>query len=301
MKNRFQALIQRMSSIEYTPRHTRLAGDLASYKPQLEKRIIDSGGQNSQWAIQARNLMEKAEHFLSDNRIDEGWKAFTSAKRLEVHGMSAYERTALSEELQVESSKLNDWRKEAVLKLLFKAEDAPKDPPPIEVIIRAMELKDEHYNNQYYKNTLSISMFRLLFFLLLMFILGIIAYFAVMQNIVGETTNDNIGITGYIIGVLLFGFLGSITSAILFTRYSTQFSRLTEFGSTTFITLSKIFVGAAFSVFIFLIMKSSVADNIQLFSFTIDNPLDYFALAFVSGFSERLAQRAIETIVGKEK
>lgn len=301
MTNRVKAYFTRLTATDYAPRYTRLAGDLASYKPLLEKRITETSSENEQWAIQARALIKSAEEFLSKQKIDEGWKSFHTAQRLEVFGMMDEEKTALAEELQVECSKLNDWRKDAILRMLG-TEDKPKPmPPKSEVLVRALEIKDEHFNNQYYKNTLSRSMFQLLFMLLGAFITAIIVYFSVLVNNYGQEFSDYISISGLITGVLLFGFLGAITSAILFTRYSTKVSRLTEIGSNTIITLSKIFVGASFSIFIFLVMKSSVAENIKLFNFVFDEPLDFFAVAFVSGFSERLAQRAIEAIVGKEK
>ncbi len=301
MKNRIKAYFRRLVSIDYSPRYTRLAGDLASYKPLLDKRIAETKSENEQWAIQAKTLIKNAEEFLTKLKIDEGWKSFHTAQRLEVYGMADEEKIALTEELQVECSKLNDWRKDAILRMLGTPDQPKPLPPKAEVLVRALEIKDEHYNNQYYKNTLSRSMFQLLFMLLGAFITAIIIYFSVLINNYGHEFSHSISISGLITGVLLFGFLGAITSGILFTRYSTRVSRLTEIGSNTIITLSKIFVGASFSIFIFLIMKSSVAENIKLFNFVFDEPLDFFAVAFVSGFSERLAQRAIEAIVGKEK
>ena len=65
--------------------------------------------------------------------------------------------------------------------------------------------------------------------------------------------------------------------------------------------MSKIFIGAGFSIFVFLLLRSSVADSIKLFSFTISPPFDYFAIAFAFGFTERLAQKSIELLIGKDK
>jgi hypothetical protein len=173
-------------------------------------------------------------------------------------------------------------------------------PPKTEVLIRAMEIRYEHYNNQYYKNTLSRGMFQLLFMLLGAFITAIIIYFSVLVNHYGRDFSDYHSISGLITGVLLFGFLGAITSAILFTRYSTRVSRLTEIGSNSIITLSKIFVGASFSIFIFLTDGIFGGRKYKAFQyFHSMNHLITLRLAFVSGFSERLAQRAIEAIVGK--
>jgi hypothetical protein len=118
MKSRIRTMFLRLVSVEYTPRYSRLAGDMACFRPQLEKRIVDSSSDNTQWAKQARLLLDKAEEFLMKMKLDEGWKAFHTAQRLEVNGMSEHERIALGNELIVECSKLNDWRKNAILRML---------------------------------------------------------------------------------------------------------------------------------------------------------------------------------------
>ena len=298
--SKLRIFIKKITSIEYTPRYTRLAGDLESYKPQLEKRIAETQSEKAHWAERARELLQKSQEFLNALKIDEGWKAFHTAKRLEINAMNDHERIALGRELLLESTKLNNWRMKTIQKILGDLETENPLAPSPQVLTRAAEIKDEHYNNQYYKNALSRNMFRLLFALLLVFFTGIILYFWILVGQYEQDFGTRVELSGYIIGVLLFGFLGAITSAILFTRYNSQFSRITEISSNSVITLSKVFVGAAFSVFIFLLLKSSLLQGIQIFTFSVKDPLDYFAIAFVSGFSERLAQNAIEAIVGKE-
>ena len=298
--SKLKIFFKKIISIEYTPRYTRLAGDLASYHPQLEKRIAETQSNNAQWAERARELLQKSQEFLDVLKIDEGWKVLHTAKRLEINAMNDQERIAMGRELLLESTKLNNWRMKTVENILGDLEKENPVAPSAQVLIRAAEIKDEHYNNQYYKNTLSRSMFKLLFVLLVVFFTGIIFYFWILVGQYGQDFGTRMELSGYIIGVLLFGFLGAITSAILFTRHNSQYSRITEISSNSVITLSKVFVGAAFSVFIFLLLKSSLLEGIKIFNFTANDPLDYFAIAFVSGFSERLAQNAIEAIVGKD-
>ncbi|MCF6356362.1 MAG: hypothetical protein L3J54_01025 [Draconibacterium sp.] len=102
-------------------------------------------------------------------------------------------------------------------------------------------------------------------------------------------------------GVLLFGLLGSTTSSIFHFRNSQSSSRIPEILSNTSITMSRIFVGAGFSVFIFVLLNSQITASINLFSFTIDTCYDFFTIAFVSGFSERLALSSIQKIIGKKE
>jgi hypothetical protein len=298
---RFNIMLTKLTTLEYTPRYSRLAGELSCYKPLLEKRIIDSNATNSQWAIQAKELIRDSEKFLKQNKIDEGWKSFHAAQRMEVYDMNDDERMAHAKSLFRETEKLNEWRKEAIINLLGNRPAGVTVIPSVETLIHAIELKDEAYDNQFYLNRLSRNLFWLLSGLLFMVISGIVLYFALIIKEMGSDYAKDLSLTGYIVGVLLFGLLGALTSAIVSTRQLSNSPRISELGSSQVITMSKIFIGAGFSVFIFLLLRSSVAEHIKLFTFSISQPLDYFAIAFASGFTERLAQKSIELLIGKEK
>jgi hypothetical protein len=298
---RFEIIRTKITTQEYTPRYSRLAGELLCYKPQLEKRINDSNAANEQWAIQAKELVKDSEKLLKENKIDEAWKSFHAAKRMVVFNMNDDERIAHAKSLFRETEKLNEWRREAIINLLGKRSEGVTTTPAVETLIHAMALKDEAYDNQFYLNRLSHNLFWLLSGLLFVVIAGIVLYFALIIHEMGINYARDLSLTGYIVGVLLFGLLGALTSAIVSTRQLSDSPRISELGSSQVITMSKIFIGAGFSVFIFLLLQSSVAEHVKLFSFSISHPLDYFAIAFASGFTERLAQKSIELLIGKEK
>ena len=301
MWTRLRIALNKITTLEYSPRYSRLAGDLSCYKPLLEKRISESTDPNGQWAIQAKALVKESEKYLNENKIDEAWKSFHAAKRMEVYDMNDQERLAIAKSLFREAEKLNEWRREAIISLLGKVKEGVTVTPSAETLIQAIDLKDEAYNNLYYQNRLSRNQFWLLSGLLFWVIAGIVIFFGTVIHNLGSSFASEMSLTGYIIGVLLFGLLGALTSAILSTRHSSRSSRISEIGSSQVITMSKIFIGAGFSIFIFLLLRSSVADSIKLFSFTISQPFDYFAIAFASGFTERLAQKSIELLIGKDK
>ena len=298
---RFEIIRTKITTMEHSPRYSRLSGELSSYKHQLEKRITDSSAGAKQWAIQAKKLIEDTEDYLKENKIDEAWKSFHAVKRMVVFDMNDVERMARAKSLFQETAKLNDWRKESIVNLLGKLKDGETDPPAVETLIHALEIKDEAYDNQFYLNRLSHNLFWLLSGLLFMVIAGIVLYFAMIIHQMGSNYARDLTLTGYVVGVLLFGLLGALTSAIVSTRQLSNSPRISELGSSQVITMSKIFIGAGFSVFIFLLLKSSVAEHIKLFNFSISQPIDYFAIAFASGFTERLAQKSIELLIGKEK
>jgi len=301
MWTRLRIVVNKISTLEYSPRYSRLAGDISCYKPLLEKRITESSDPHAQWAVQAKTLVKESEKYLNENKIDEAWKSFHAARRMEVHVMNDHERLAIAKSLFREAEKLNEWRREAIINLLGKAKDGVTVTPSAETLIQAMDLKDEAFNNLYYQNRLSRNQFWLLSGLLFLVITGIVIFFGTLIHKLGNNFSTEMSLTGYIIGVLLFGLLGALTSAILSTRHASRSSRISEIGSSQVITMSKIFIGAGFSIFIFLLLRSSVADSIKLFSFTISQPFDYFAIAFASGFTERLAQKSIELLIGKDK
>jgi hypothetical protein len=301
MWQRFKLIIKQFSTIEYKPRYSRLAGDIECFNHQLQKRIIDTGSEQKQWAVKSLELLKHARIFLSEYKIDEGWKSLHAAKRMEIYGMDKHERLAMAKSVAKEADKLNEWRRDAIKNMLAGGNKSVTDPPEPEVLVQAAELKDEDYNNMYYMNRLTRNIFWLLSFLLFLVLFGIVIFFLVCNNLYGDAFEKQLSITGYIIGVLLFGFLGALTSAILFTRNISRSSRIKEITTSEVVVMSKIFIGAGFSIFIFLLLKSSVADGIKLFSFEISQPLDYFAIAFVSGFTERLAQKSMNLIIGKEK
>lgn len=300
---------KQLFSTEYTPRYSRLAGDLTIFKYQLEKRIADFQKKHNitdekelpEWALKARALIAETESYLNQEKIDEGWKSLHTSKRMEIYGMDEHELRAAASALRNQAHGLDDHYKKTILDMIGESSDKDAEIPTSEILAHALRLKDRYYNDLYYQNRLSRNHFKLLFTLLFFSVLGIILYFFLLSRIFGQFDTQNLGVSKLIIGVFLFSLLGAITSAILFTRNISTSSRKSEIGSNEMVSLSKIFVGVAFSFFIFMLIKSSVGEGISIFSFSIDKPLDYFAIAYVSGFSERLAQRAIKTIAGEDE
>jgi hypothetical protein len=302
----------KLTSKTHSARYSRLAAEIDTYNILLQKRIGETNvlvkndisdrehTNTSDWTDSASQLMQNADQSLKEYRYDEAWKAIHAAKRLEIYGMNEEERLAYSKQLVAESSKLNEWRRKAIMSSIDgknKSLNAMRNP---EILIRAAEIRDEHFDNLYYKNQLAQNMFLLLFLMLLGLVVLVLFYFSLVSEPYNNLSVEAFSISDYIGGVLLFGLLGSTTSSVLFIR-SVLSSRIIEFSANWVIALSKIFVGAAFSLFIFFLLNSSLAESVNVFSFTISSPYDYFAVAFVSGFSERFAHSAIEAIGGGSK
>lgn len=288
-------------SKEYMPRYSRLSGDLESYEAQLKKRIDEVKASGLPWAENARQLLAQTRLFLAENKIDEGWKSLHTAMRLEIYGMNDAERIALADNLRNHASGLDEHSKAAILGIVGEKKEVVPKPLEAGALDQAVRIKDQYYNDQYYQNRLLRNLFKLLFWLLFVCVAGIIAYFSILIKCCKISNIDALGLNGLIIGVFLFGLLGAVTSAILLTRSIPTSSRRVEIGSNKMIVLSKIFIGIAFSIFIFALLRSSFIGSLELFAFKINKPFDYFTIAFITGFTERLANKAISKIVGEEE
>jgi hypothetical protein len=285
-----------------SPFYQRLESEIFLTEQSIKRRIeVKKDSPNdSKWDNFALNQIERAKMSLKQMNIDDGWKALNAAKRFEVYAMEIPERKAVAIQVDHETEKLNKWRASAIKDIFgheHKYEEAISNP---EVLIKAIEIRDEHFDNRYNISKIAHGYFSLLFALLCISLMAILIWFIVQTNQDLNTLSTGMSMIGIITGVLLFGFLGAISSSILFLRKTFIKAGNQDMRILSMILLSKIIISSAFSLFIFFLVKSSLAQQVDIFSFEVSNIFDYLALAFVSGFSERLAQKAIEKFTGKE-
>ncbi len=296
----FVGWISKHWPLKPSPRWARLSGSLKAYRLEVERRINLPENKGTQWALNLNKILDQCQSQLDAHEVDEAWKSFDAARRLELFGMEKLELQQKARILRQEAAKLSEWRKRAIYSIIGDPDHPVNDEIVAGMLYEATMVRDEDFNNTYYKNRLIRNLFRLLFNLLFLWGVLIFIYFFTAFNFINSDQNSDYSNGVFMVGILLFGLLGATTSSILITRQRSGQTRITEISSNQFVTLSRIFVGAAFSIFIFMILKSEMAAKINLFTFEINKPLDYFAIAFVSGFAERLARNAIEALAGKE-
>jgi uncharacterized short protein YbdD (DUF466 family) len=278
-------------------RYCRLEGTLQSYKMELEKRLKDNPKKDTTWVDEIREMLDQAEHYMMEQKLDQAWRSLHAAQRMEIHGMNKEERVVQAKILYHEISKIKNWRKEAIKLLIGKPDDSNYVAPTAEELVQAILVKDEHYDNEYYKNRLARVIYSVLFVMLAAIALIIILFIGS-----GEYMNDRTNLSTFL-GVILFGLLGAVTSAILFTRTQSELSRITEINTNRFLIFSRILVAVGLVIFIYVLINSSILEQIKLFNFSVDilDNYDFFTIAFVSGFTERLAMRGIDLIAGGKK
>lgn len=291
---------KRLWYADYSARYIRFKGDLTSYQKHLEVQVQQVGTTSeNNWLTKALKLCEAARKNLEAIRIDEGWKLLHEAKRLEVYSNENFRRATIIQ-LREEAGKLKAWRSETIYKIIgFKEDKERTDKVSSEELEKALQIRDEHYHTLYYTNRLTRGQYNWLFFILvLLILLGL--WYVSCSGITTVTKMNEMTVVNFL-GILLFGLLGATTSSIFHFRNSQSSARVPEILSNNSITMSRIFVGAGFSVFIFVFLNSEIAQAIDVFNFKIENSYAFFTIAFVSGFSERLALNSIQKIIGKKE
>ncbi len=235
-----------------SPRWARLSGSLKAYRIEVERRVNLPENKGKEWTANLKTILEQCQNQLDSNQIDEAWKSFDSARRLELFGMEKLELEQRAKILRQEAAKLSEWRKKAIYSIIGDPDHPLTTEITPEMLYEATIVRDEDFNNTYYKNRLIRQLFRLLFNLLFLWGGLIILYFFTAFRCVDGNLNFNCSTGVFLLGILLFGLLGATTSSILITRQNSGQTRITEISSNQFVTLSRIFVGAAFSIFIFM-------------------------------------------------
>jgi 8-oxo-dGTP diphosphatase len=267
-----------------TSKFHRLAGSVMSYRVEIANRCDSS--QNP--LEKANELLRKAEAASQYGDLDEGWKCFHAAQRMEIFCLNAEELKSKAQTIVNEAEKLSSWRKGAVEGLLGTAASL-KEPLTRDQVYQAALVRDEHYNNTAYKDAL----LRNHMGILVALASALIALVAV--GLVAET------MFGYnlipIVGVALFGLLGGTYSAVLKVPPSAVSSRIPELSHSLRLTLLRVLVGAASAILLFEFLQSDFLGS--LFEVGMRHKETYYVIAFVSGFSERLVLKAV-SVVGRE-
>jgi hypothetical protein len=286
-------------------RYDRLEGAVRVAGEEIRGRICEKKAQQACWAVTAERLLGEAEMALDRAQIDKGWKLLHAARRAEILALDEPKDVALrATVLREEADKLKSWRQKAIQRLLCTA-GKPEAGVDKAAVFEAATLRDEHYDNQAYKDQL-IRTQMLVLVLSLLAVMGPLLYILTCPGAgPGEGASDAPGPPLASFGVIaLFGLLGAIISGMLRASDSGQSARIPELTATIRVTFMRIFMGSASAVIIYVFLESNLT---SLFSDKIASamrhpePCTAYAIAFVAGFTERLVLRAVEAVAGKSE
>jgi putative (di)nucleoside polyphosphate hydrolase len=287
----------------------RLDSALASYSRELEFKLGHADGEGS-WIWPVRAALEDARSAQRDGRIEEAWTSLKTAARLDVFGAERPELLARAETLRNEAAvKLDDWRGRSVAALLelnrpldclgstdpaaAKASPESGGDDDYEIswrVYQATFLRDGAADNTYYKAALVREQRTLLLAALATVILVVLGLAAT-----GWLRFDEDPATpsaGLLAGVALFGMLGACLSAIR-SMASIPEGRIPEHTLASKLTVARPFIGAAAALGVFAILEAGF-----LKLDTGDAATVALAVAFASGFSDRLVMGIIGSVKG---
>jgi hypothetical protein len=262
-------------------RWQRIKSNIDAYDQELQCR---ADGAN---LSKIRSVLKGAREALEARDVDGAWKCFNCACRLELLYLRPEQLAAAATAIRSEASKLDGWRKEAVLNLL---EDNQKGELSERVFLAA-RIRDEHYDNEAYKDSLrrkSSTVFAITLLLAAPTLLGLSWW-----KHLPPTGGDQVTM---LLSVAMFGLLGATISATLAAVQQRGASRIPELVSSYQVTFLRPFMGPASAIVLYFVAKSTLFGQIFKFPPT-DDTLPIVAVA--AGFSERLVLRVVETIAGK--
>ena len=165
-------------------RWQRLASAIISYDQELQGRA-KSSQRLAEGLTTIRGALKEATDALGIRDIDRGWICFHKARQLELLHLDDPQLNAVAMVMQHEAEKLKDWRKKAMLRLLSvdgenqeqkKAEPRRCPKASRENIFCAAQIRDEHYDNEAYKDSLrrnSMLLFAIMLAVILVAVLGL--------------------------------------------------------------------------------------------------------------------------------
>lgn len=286
-------------------RYRRLSGSIDAFRSELDeliRRRIPPGRLAPTWAQAARDLLVNAEESLNRWRIDEAWKLFHAAVRMRVYGFDEDEIKNESTAVRQEADKkLDGWRQKAVFKLIGHPE-CPSAAITADQLYQAMFIRDEHFNNQAYKDNIFRRTTLTLVSILSALLIALILLFFFDHLPLNQAADCPGFEKDLLIGLVLFGLLGSTFSAMTKMSDSGKPSRIPELVGARRITFLRIFMGAASALVIYIFTKSQIATVIKIGGLELDKLEAYtiYAISFSSGFSERLVLKAVEKVSGKD-
>lgn len=256
-----------------------------------------------QLAVFAKNEVE-------DNQFDAAWKIYHLIRRLKYLTFDEIQLKKEIKILEIEADKLNDWRKKAVTKI-FSEENGSVTNLEKSKLIRATRIRDEHYDNIYYKNSLSRGTINVLSIVLALFIIFLFAWaniyfdeklgFNGMIENAEETIQQSFKLVPVSIGVFLFGVVGGCISSLFHIRDSSKTTRLPELINNIYFTLTRVFIGGVSAVIILIFLESEFSQLLlSEISIRPSSIYTYLSIAFAAGFTERLLLNAVTAVVGKE-
>jgi len=290
--------------------YSRLQREFAAFRADLSLLQSRNGQSERPWAAAALSQMDVIQYYLkSENKdVEGGWVCLHAARRYTVNALDLNELKIQASVLRAEATKFTSWRAKEMEKLLSVKEEQLKKENELgedqrlekeqreqeelkALVIKAMELRDEYFSNQYHKIWLMGSQLRTL---LVSFGIGA---GLLVPFLISSTRQPEIPLApwGYqvVAATLFFGLLGAAISAAG-SLMSDRVSGIPERVGNQFVTNARAWFGAGVGLAGYVFYQSKVLD------ISIGSDRGWagaFAAALLFGFGgERLIVRVLGSV-----
>lgn len=307
--------------------YIRLRADVDVYREEFDTLVARTDGAGTFWERDVTDLLAKVETALEEGQIEDGWRYFHAAQRLETHGLEALDeresaereadgevagpepdaletraRTVRREALDV----LGGWRKRTVEELL--GQDGLADDVTGEAVREASKVLHEQYESVHLKRYYLQVQFNQLFWLgtavgfafvvltLVPTVLGGSFFqppFDVLLADGSEMRSPTVTSSGFAVFVALAGMAGASLFGMRSLQKERVSTRVAQRITGLAVTWARGLIGAVSAlVFYFLLQTPFVGD------FGGTTPALFIVVGFAAGYSERMVSRAVETVSG---
>ncbi len=312
--------------------YVRLRAEFEVYREEFDTLVTRAEGEGTFWERDVTDLLGKVEEALDEGQVEDGWRYFHAAQRLDTHGLEALDEREAAKRAQAEPGggateagpdaletrarivrqealdTLGSWRKEAVEELLGADELA--DGVTGEEVRAASKILHDQYESVHLKRYYLQIQFNQLFWLgtvagFAFLVLSVLPYFDIatffeppftlplVEN--GETTQAEPVVTSA--GFAAFVALSGMVGASLFGMRSLQKKRVSTKVAQRItglaLTWARGLIGAISAlVFYFFLQTPFVGD------FGGITAALFIVVGFAAGYSERMVSRAVETVSG---
>jgi 8-oxo-dGTP diphosphatase len=263
----------------------RLAASLLTIQSRMEENHRTFEERNScragrAWMAEQRKLFERAVSECNHGWFEEAWQCLSAQQQMEVLG---YDEPRIAQEVIVlrhEAAKLSSWRRQSVLDL---TDPVPLQKLPLSArrrrVMRAMQIRDDHFNNQY-KQVMLLREQVALLALVLGLVLALLLSIDLAYPIIATSSNAPM-----LVYAAMFGALGgALSGAWSLNRGKASIpERIVNWPTT----LARPLLGAAAGVAVIVLFGSNLSSV----------PGAVLGLAFAAGFTERI----ILSAVGREQ
>jgi hypothetical protein len=264
--------------------------------------LTDQADPNLQWVKNCKAFLAMAEESRKFGDVDQAWRHLKAANRWSLYGLFdkdkvQFDMRALSVYREGSSKKIDSsWRKQEIMELLstkngYKHITRRED---IGKVVAAEQILDDYQNNIYDKS--SILKGRLAF-LNIVSLLAIASWIVLapelkeMKTIAGKMSYQNLWMI-----IVLAGALGAMASGYTRSLGSTGAkARIPAQIAEGYISLARLFLGAGSAIGASLLLLSGLINLGDVLSLGL-----VLAVAFISGFTEKLLQNAIDKSVSVE-